>query len=179
MEALEAIFTRRSIRRYTAEPITQQEEDILLKAAMNAANTMGQGPWAFIVVRDKAKLSELSAGLHPNAPCLKDAAMAIVVCGDRTLELRGYEDYWTQDCSAAAENILLAAHAIGLGAVWLGGYPDVRKVRFLVRSLELPLHLDPLGVIALGHPAEAKADISEARFDRSKVHYEKWKGEKP
>ncbi len=177
MEALKAIFTRRSIRKYTNEPITQQAEDIILKAGMNAANTLGQQAWAFVVVRDKARLADLSAGLHPNAPGLKNAAMAIVVCGDRTLEARGYEDYWTQDCSAAAENILLAAHAIGLGAVWLGGYPDPRKVRALVKTLELPMHIDPLGVIALGHPAEVKADISEDRFERSKIHYEKWNGE--
>lgn len=176
MEALEAILTRRSIRKYTDEPVSQQEEEILLKAAMNAQNTIGKRDWVFVVVRDPESLNAIADCVRPNGEPLRHTPMAIVVCGDLDLALDNWKEYWVQDCSAAATNILLAAHSIGLGAVWYGVYPQEHKVRGVSGRLALPDHIVPLCIIGLGRPAETKADLSEARYELHKVHHELWEG---
>lgn len=174
MDALQALLTRRSIRRYTDEPISLQDEEILLKCAMNAQNTVNKRDWAFVVVRDKERLNGLSDSLKTDGLMLKNAAMAIVVCGDLDLTIYGLEDYWIEDASSAATNILIAAHALGLGAVWLGTYPQYDKVRAVARVMELPKNIVPLCVISLGHPVETKEDLSEQRYETNKIHHDKW-----
>lgn len=174
MEALDAIFTRRSIRKFTADPVTAEEERILLKAAMCAPNTVNYRDWAFLVIREKETLCKLSEALSPNAPDLKNAPLSIVVCGDLTLTLRGLEEYWVQDCSLAAENLLIASNAIGLGAVWYGCYPQWNKVASVSKLLKLPRHIIPLCVLGVGHPAERKPDVSESRYELHKIHHERW-----
>lgn len=176
MEALDAIFSRRSIRKYTDTPVTDEEETLLLRAAMVAPNTVNTRAWSFIVVRSPDTLAALSDGLAPNAPNLKHAPMCIVICGDLNLTVRGLEDYWTQDCSNAATTLLLAAHAIGLGAVWYGAYPNGNKVATIAKLLNLPRHIIPLCVISVGHPAETKPNVSQQRYEPHKVHHETWNG---
>ena len=174
MDALEAIFTRRSIRKYTEEPVTAEEEKILLKAAMCAPNTVNFRDWAFVVIREKEMLQKIADALTPNAPALPSTPMAIVVCGDLDLTIKSVEEYWIQDCSLAAENLLIAANAIGLGAVWYGCHPQWNKVSAISKLLNLPRPIVPLCVIGVGHPAEEKPDVSDERYEAHKIHYETW-----
>lgn len=173
MEAMKTIMTRRSIRKYTAELVSTEDEALLLKAAMNAQNTVNQRCWEFIVVREPQTLNTLSDCLRPNGEPLRHTPMAVIVCGDMTKALKNWEEYWVQDCSGAATNLLLAAHALGLGAVWYGTYPQTHKVEGVSRTLGLPEHIVPLCVIGLGHPAEEKPDLSEERYETEKIHHEK------
>ncbi|MDX9694521.1 MAG: nitroreductase family protein [Bacteroidales bacterium] len=117
MEILEGIITRRSIRKYTDKKISDDQVQMLLKAGMYAPSARNQQPWHFLVINDKRTLNQLSE-IHPYAKMLTEAQLSILVCGDETLELS--TGYWVVDCSVATQNILLAAHGMGLGAVWLG-----------------------------------------------------------
>ena len=168
MEAMEALLTRRSIRKYTNQPVPEQLVKHLLEAAMCAPSARNQQAWQYLVIRDKARLAELQQ-VHPNVPS-SGAALAIVVCGDTAAETA--PGYWVQDCSAATQNLLLAAHASGLGGVWSGVYPREEKVAALRRLFALPEHVVPLSVIAIGYPAESKG--RQERYDTKKVHFDQW-----
>lgn len=154
---LNAIFSRTSVRDYTAEPLSDETLTTLVKAGMAAPSARNTQPWHFIAITRRALLDAMAAEL-PNAKMLAKAPAAIVVCGDLTKAFpdRPAQDYWIQDTSAATQNILLAAHALGLGAVWTGVHPTPR-VQTVTQRLDLPPHLIPLCVIALGHPAESPA----------------------
>ncbi len=167
MDALEAIFTRRSIRRYTAEPVTAEELRIILEAGMNAPSANNRQPWHFIVVDAREKLNA-TAERHPYAKALLEAPLAIIVCGDTTVS----EKFWQQDCSAATENILLAARALGLGSLWMGVYPDPQRTAAIAELFGIPKGIEPLCVLAIGHPAEQKGRVE--RYTESKVHKNGW-----
>ncbi len=167
MDALEAIFTRRSIRAYTSEPVSEEDLKVILEAAMNAPSANNRQPWHFIVVDDRSKLDAIME-VHPYSDMLAQAPLAIVVCGDTKVS----SSYWQQDCSAATENILLAARALGLGTVWLGVYPREDRVKGISRLFQLPAHVKPLAVIAVGHPAEEKGRVD--RWQEEKVHRNRW-----
>lgn len=169
MDAMEAIRTRRSVRRYTDEPVTDGEILAVLKAGMQAPSARNQQPWAFVVVRDRKILDEITQ-VHPYAKMLAQAQAAIAVCGDTARQQA--EGYWVQDCSACTQNILLAAHALGLGAVWLGVHPREERVVEIRRLLELPDTVFPLGLISVGRPAEVPEH--QDRFDISRVHVDRW-----
>ncbi|MBB3701868.1 nitroreductase family protein [Alloprevotella rava] len=147
------ILTRSSIREYTAEPVSRTTLDSLCRAAMAAPTAKDQRPWKFVVIDDKAVLQELASAL-PYAQALKTAPAAIAICGDPTLMNEDHRptEWWVEDCSAATQNILLAAHSLGLGAVWLGVYPAKTLVASVSNTLKLPSNLKPLSVVALGHP---------------------------
>ena len=168
MEAMEALLTRRSIRKYTSQPVPEQLVKHLLEAAMCAPSARNQQAWQFLVIRDRAKLVELQQ-VHPNVPS-SGAALAIVVCGDLAAETA--PGFWVQDCAAATENLLLAAHASGLGAVWSGVYPREERVDALRKLFHLPDSFVPLSVIAIGYPAESKG--RQERYSSSKVHFDHW-----
>ena len=140
MEAIEALLTRRSIRKFTNQPVPEQLVKHVLEAAMCAPSARNQQAWQFLVIRDRAKLVELQQ-VHPNVPS-SGAALAIVVCGDLSAETS--PGFWVQDCAAATENLLLAAHALGLGSVWVGIYPVEESVAGLRRLVGLPAHVVPL-----------------------------------
>lgn len=169
MDAIEAILGRRSIRVYTDEPVDDATVETLLRAAMAAPSAGNQQPWHFVVVRS-AEAREAVAAASPYAGMLVAASVGIVVCGDTSDEK--YPDYWVQDCSAAIANLLIAAHAIGLGAVWLGCHPREERVARVKQALGLPAHIRPLGVISVGHPAEKKPPAE--RYDPERVHIERW-----
>lgn len=169
MEAIEALMTRRSIRKYTAESVPESLIKTILEAAMMAPSAGNQQPWQFILVRKKPTLQAI-ADSHPHAAMLREAPLAIVVCGD--LRLEKHPGYWIQDCSAATENLLLAAHALGLGAVWLGVYPRQERVDAIRNLFHLPEFIMPLAVVAVGYPAENKS--IPQRFDPEKLHDEQW-----
>jgi nitroreductase len=166
MDAYQAIITCHSIRKYTAQPVPDEVIQELLTAGMSAPSGGDSRPWHFVVVTAREQLDALAV----LKPVLGRAPMAIVVCGDT--ELCKHKEAWAINCSLASQNILLAAHARGLGAVWLGCYPVPDRVARVADILSLPEHVTPLNMIAIGYPAEEKAAID--RYDASRVHYNKW-----
>ncbi len=169
MDALTTIFSRRSIRLYTTKHVSREMVNEILKAAMSAPSAGNERPWHFIVLTDRAILDAIPK-FHPYSAMLKHAEVAILVCGDVGLEK--HKGYWTLDCAAATENMLLAAHAKGLGAVWCGVYPTEDRIVNLIRLLNLPEHIVPFSLIPLGFPAEEKQ--TPDRFDGSRVHENGW-----
>lgn len=169
MDAMEAIFTRRSVRKYRPERVPEQLVTELLRAAMAAPSAGNEQPWHFIVITERALLDAIPK-FHPYSSMLKHATVAIVVCGDLTLEK--YKGYWILDCSAAAENLLIAAAGKGLGAVWTGIYPMEDRVAGMRKLLNLPEHVVPLALIPIGYPAEQPVRVD--RFNLGRVHQERW-----
>ncbi len=167
MDAMEAILSRRSIRRYTAETISPEVIEELLKAAMAAPSAYNVQPWRFIVIDDH-QILDVIPEFHPYAGMLPQAQLAIAVCGDTLVQ----PDRWMLDCSTAAQNILLAAHARGLGAVWVGVYPVSERMKEIQNLLNLPDHILPLCLISLGHPQENKAPSNH--YDPAKIHKNQW-----
>ncbi len=169
MEAMEAILSRRSIRKYAPTPLSDEQLHGVLDAAMNAPSSSNGQPWHFVVIDDRRVLDEIPK-FHPYSSMLKEAPVAVVVCGDTSLERS--KGVWVQDCSAATENILLAARAQGLGSVWLGVFPIEERVTGVRKLLGLPDNVMPLNIIALGHPGETKPPAN--RFNVERVHKNRW-----
>ncbi len=169
MNILDVIINRRSIRRYTGEPVSSETLNELLRAGMYAPSAVNKQPWHFIVVQKKEILLNMSK-VHPYASMLPSAAAAIVVCGDENLA--NTPAYWPVDCAAATQNILLAAHGLGLGGVWLGVYPRSERISALEKLIELPPHIHPFSIVSLGYPAE-KRTVPE-RFKPERIHYDQW-----
>lgn len=167
MEAIKAIHGRRSIRKYSDQSVSKELLLVLLEAAMAAPSACNQQAWQFYIVQTPETLAQISK-LHPYAAMVAHAAAAIVICGD--LELEKCAGYWIQDCSAATQNILLAAHASGLGAVWLGVTPRVERVAAIQRLLDMPIAHVPLAIVSIGYPAEEKA--AQQRFKPERVHWD-------
>lgn len=151
---LDNIATRTSIRDYEARPVEKEKIEKMLRTAMAAPTAMNKQPWHFVVV-DQRNVLDALAGANPYAKMLKKAPLAIVVCGntDKMIE-GGGRDFWIQDASAATENLLLAAHAMGLGAVWTGAYPSEERCISISKVLSLSDNLIPLNMIVVGYPAE-------------------------
>ena len=171
METMEAILTRRSIRRYTGESVPDAVIEEILRAAMQAPSAGNEQPWQFVVITGCAILREIPR-FHKHAKMVLDAPVAILVCGDLSREK--HEGFWVQDCCAATQNILLAAHARGLGAVWVGIFPREGRVTGFRKLLGLPDHVVPLALVPIGYPAVRKP--GEDRFDRSRIHRDRWEG---
>ncbi len=164
-QALSLLHQRRSIRKYTNQPVNGEQLEQLLRAAMAAPSASNKQPWQFVVVQERAMLNQLSE-VHPYTKMLKEAPLCIAVCGERN------NKFWEQDCAAATENLLLAATALGLGAVWLGIHPNPEPVATVAQLLRVPdTHL-PLCLISIGHAAEEKSPSE--RYDLAKVHREQW-----
>ena len=169
MDTMTAILTRRSIRRYKAKPVSAEVVTEVLKAAMNAPSAGNERPRHFIVLTDRRLLDEVPR-FHPYAAMLKQASVAVLVCGETTREK--HTGYWVLDCAAATENLLLAAHAKGLGAVWCGVYPTQDRVDNMRKLLQLPVQVVPFALIPLGFPDEHKE--AGDGFDPSRVHRNGW-----
>lgn len=171
-EAITNIMTRTSVRAYTDEPVSDGQIETILKAAMAAPTAVNKQPWAFIVIKDRATLAAIADSI-PSMKMAKEAQLAIAVCGDMTKTLDGEgHDYWVQDVSAATENLLLAAHAQGLGAVWCGVYPVSGRIAFISDLLKLPDEIIPLAIVPVGAPA-AKMEPKD-KWDPSKIHNDRW-----
>ena len=172
VDAFDALLGRRSIRSYTAEPVSDEHVELLLRSAMAAPSAGNQQPWRFIVCREKERLVRLSEAT-PYARMLAQAPLGIVVAGDTRAEK--HPGYWVQDCSAAIENLLLAVHALGLGAVWIGVHPIPERSAAVREICEVPEGVVPMALIAIGHPAETKPPSERFRGDF--VSYERWESE--
>ena len=169
MDTMKAILERRSIRKYTDAPISEDQMTEILKAGMYAPSGGNAQPWDFVVITDKEILNKIPQ-VHPYAGALNGAAAAIIVCGNK--EKEKFEDLWIQDCSAASMNILLGAQNLNIGSVWLGLYPEMDRVKGVKEILGLPDHITPFSAIALGHPAESRP-VPE-RYKADSVHYNGW-----
>ena len=165
------ILGRRSIRVYSPGEVSEPVVTKLLEAAMAAPSAMTKDPWRFVVVRDKQTLLKLAA-LHPGAAMLSSAALAIVVCGDLDAALERQLSYLLQDCSAAIENLLLAAHAQGLGACWVGIHPAEALMKRVKELLSLPASFVPVAAVSLGQPGEQPPP--RTRYNADYVRAEKW-----
>jgi nitroreductase len=168
---LESIFTRRSVRSYSRQDVGDDLVRDLLEAAMAAPSAVARDPWRFVVIRDHSVLVSIAEGL-PNGKMLPDASVGIAVCGELAAAHRSQLSYLLQDCSAATENILLAASALGLGACWLGVHPREDRIRHVSRVLDLPEGILPVAVIAIGWPAEAPP--ARTRYSEAYVHHDRW-----
>ena len=171
--AIENIMTRTSIRQYKDQPVEQEKIDIMLKAAMAAPTAVNLQPWHFIVINDKKTIDMLAGPRPTNAPLM------IAVCGDtdKTTMPDGkgkLPDFWVQDVSAATENLLLAAHALGLGAVWTGVYPAMERVADVANVLNCPNNIIPLAVVRIGYPDEAPEP--KDKFKEENISYNKFGG---
>ncbi len=168
--AIANIMTRTSVRDYTDAPISKETLDTLLRAGMAAPTAGNKQPWKFIAVTDRSRLDSLASG---NWRMAAKAQAAIVVCGDTTNVFPGEgKDYWVQDCSAATENILLAAHAVGLGAVWCGCYPISERVANVKRIFSIPEEIVPLSIVMLGYPTQPTEP--KDKYKPENIHYNNW-----
>lgn len=169
MDAITAIKTRRSIRKFTGKVISEEQLKLLIEAAFSAPSAHNFQPWEFIVVRNEEKL-RLIADLHPYGKMFPQAGCGIIVCGsqDRQEQL----GFLVEDCSAAIQNILVAANSEGLGAVWCGIYPVEPLAKAFENGFDIPKHFIPVGIVAVGHPAESKAP--ENRYITERIHYDTW-----
>jgi nitroreductase len=169
MDIMDTILTRRSIRKFMPDPLSDDLIKQLIKAGMHAPSAVNKQPWEFLVFRDKKSMRAI-VNIHPNAAMLLDANIGLLVCWD---ENRQHDvGYGPVDCAAATQNILLAAHGMGIGAVWVGLYPRQARMDAVQKIFSLPEHIKGFAVIALGYPAEQKT--MPQRFDPQKIHYETW-----
>ena len=170
-DALNFIFGRRSIRVYTPGDVPEADVQLMLEAAMAAPSAVAKDPWRFVVVRSQQVRNELVKEL-PNGAMLADAPLGIVVCGDLEQAHDRQLSYLLQDCSADIENLLLAVHALGYGACWLGVHPRENRMRHVSKVLGLPPSVIPVAIIALGRAGEQKE--ARTRFQSAFVHRESW-----
>lgn len=163
---LDLIFARRSIRKYDERPVPEEMIRDILEAAMAAPSACCKDPWHFTVITSRDLLTRISDGL-PNGKMLATAPLGIVVCGDLDKAHDNQVSYMLQDCSAAIQNVLLAADAIGLGACWLGVHPREDRMSHIRNLLGVPENIIPVSTVAVGWPAERKEP--RTRFDAAKV----------
>lgn len=170
METLEAITTRRSVRSFRPDPIAAEVEQSLLTAAMAGPSTGNQQPWQFVVLRDRARLDDLAGSHAAYKHALSQAPLAVVVCAD--MGLSKYGDHWIIDCAIATQNLLLAAHAWGLGAVWMGCVFMDDRMGAVRGSLGLPEHVVPFAVVPIGLRNAPIAPVD--RYQPERVHTDGW-----
>lgn len=166
---MDIIKERRSIRKFTDRKIDDTLMEDLLRGAMQAPSAGNEQPWEFVIIRRKDTMEKIMT-FHPYARALATADAAVVVCGDQRRQK--FPGFWVQDCSAAAENLLLGAQTHGLGAVWLGLYPMEERANDVKKLLGLPEEVIPLCIVALGWPDETGEAVS--RYDASRIHPERW-----
>ncbi len=166
---MEAITTRRSIRKFTDKPVPDEMITTLLEAAMMAPSAGNQQPWHFIVIKDRRKLDGVP-GFHPYCGMIKKASVAIVICG--APEGKKWPTFWVQDCSAATQNLLLAARDLGLGSVWTGVYPEKDRMKGARLLFNIPDNVYPFAIVPLGWP---DAEFSAAdRYSPALIHRDSW-----
>ncbi|MFA6408631.1 MAG: nitroreductase family protein [Gammaproteobacteria bacterium] len=170
MELFEAMFTRRSVRKFLPTPVPAEIIEKILRAAMSAPSASDGRPWHFVVIDDRAKLDSVPE-FHPYAQMFLGAPMAIVPCADISSTAKN-PAFWQQDMAAATQNILLAVRALGLGAVWVSAFPREDRVAGLRKMLNLPDHIFPLNIIPLGYTDVEQ--VAADRFDKTRIHHNGW-----
>ena len=169
MDTLKAIHTRRSIRDYQGKNIPEELVIEILKAAMAAPSARNQQSWEFVVITD-TELREKIPAVCPFAQMIVGAPLAILICGN--LKIETAQGYWVIDCAAATQNLLLAAHALGLGTVWTGVYPRVERMDGLTALFDLPEYILPHSLVVIGYPAQQPPQ--QDRFKPERIHFNGW-----
>lgn len=163
---IDMLLSRRSVRLFSGAPVKPEDLELAMRAGMAAPTGMNLQPWSFIAVTDRRRMDALREGL-PYAKMLDKAGAAIVVCGDRSAH------HWVEDCSASAENILLAAHALGYGAVWTAAYPYEDRIAIVMRECQIPAEFTPLCVIPVGVPSD-RAGRAKDKYRQANIHKDVW-----
>lgn len=193
MDALEMIMTRRSVRHYTDRPISDSVLETILRAGMSGPSCVNARDWSFLVTRDPDILAKMADANGRPADPLRRAKLGILVLGDLERAFKPAPDYWIIDGSIAAQNMILAAHALGVGAVWLGTYPQMERVEAQRKLFHLPDTVIPHSVIAFGYPDTEQenvtppppkpedmpkemppAPLSKGAFEPDRIHMDKW-----
>ncbi len=174
MNTLDAIFTRRSVRKFDGRAIDEKTLHTLLAAAMSGPCCVNARDWSFIVVTDRGTLGKMADANGRPAEPLRTAAAGILICGDTARSFPPAKDYWIIDGAIAGQNLCLAAHELGIGSVWLGTWPEMDRVANQRELFGLPETVIPHSVIALGYPTEDTAAERKDRYEEDKVHFEKW-----
>jgi nitroreductase len=168
METIQALMTRRSIRSWTDEPVTEDERKIILEAAMNAPSAADARPWHFVTIDDPKVIKQFTE--MGGTEMLEQSTFMVLVCGDVSKEI--YPGFWPQDCSCAAQNMQLAAHDIGIGCVWIAVHPLEEREQLFHRILGIPADITPFALLAMGVPNEVIGP--EYRYDEERLHSNKW-----
>lgn len=169
IDTITAIKTRRSIRKFKKEPISDEMITKIIECGMFAPSAGNEQPWHFIIIKDRDKLNKIPL-IHEHAGMMPESAAGILVCFDPILEK--HKQMAVQDCAAVTQNMLLTAHALGFGACWLGVYPRENRMKGLRELLNIPKSIVPFSLIAIGIPAEEKDEVN--RYNINRVHQEKW-----
>ena len=169
MDTMQALLTRRSVRKFTFQVVQNETIEVLLRAAMHAPSARNRQPWHFYVTTERDVLRKIP-DVHPFAAMTQEASLAVVVCGDETILSDAKR--WGIDCAAATQNLLLSAHALGLGAVWCGVYPDPERQREIKNLLKLPDRIHPFSLVPIGFPAEPLPIVD--RFLPERIHTNAW-----
>lgn len=170
------IFSRKSVRNYVEATVPPETLEFLVRAGMAAPSAMDRRPWEFIIINDKTVVKKLNDAL-PHAKMAEKAGHAIVVAGNIEKQAGGKDStFWIMDCSAAVENILLAAESLGLGAVWTAVYPNADRLKPVIETLGLPSNIVPLAFIPVGKPDGS--DKPKEKFDKEKIHWNHWSNKK-
>lgn len=169
MELMEALYTRRSIRKYQNKQVPPELIEEAVKAAMFAPSARNQQPWEFIIVNNQELMDSVPA-YSPHAQMAKDAPAGVLVCYNKDYDVA--EGFWPQDLGAATQNLLLALHAEGLGAVWTGVYPREDRMAGFIKAFGLPENVIPYAFIIIGYPEKETTEVD--RFNKERIHYNKW-----
>ena len=169
MDTIQTIMTRRSVRQFVPKAVSHEVVEMLLRAAMQAPSARNEQPWEFVVIDDRKLLDQIPT-FHPYASMTQTSPMAILVCGNLDREVS--KGLWIQDCAAATQNLLLAAHAIGLGAVWCACYPYEDRSTGFRTMLHLPDAVVPFAIIPIGYPAHVPAP--QDRYAADRVKWNSW-----
>lgn len=174
MDSFENIMTRKSIRQFSRRPVSDADVRKILEAGMSGPSCVNARDWDFLVIRDKKRLALMADANGKHAVHLKNAPLGILVCGDLNRAFNEAKDYWVIDGAIAGQNMVLCAHDLGIGSVWLGTWPQMERVENQRKLFSLPDHIIPHSVIAFGYPAEG-TDLSKPdTFEEELVHYEAW-----
>lgn len=174
MDTLKTIFTRKSVRRFSDQPIDDETLRTILRAGMSGPVCVNARDWSFIVIQDKETLKKMAqANGRPAAPLLS-AAAAVLICGDLERAFPPAKEYWVIDGAIAAQNMTLAAQALGVGSVWLGTWPQMDRVEKQAVLFSLPETQIPHSILALGFPEAETAFPERDLWEESRVHWEKW-----
>lgn len=173
METMEAILSRRSVRSYTEQPISDALVREILEAGMSGPSCVNARDWSFIVVKDREKLNRMADANGGPAQPLRSAALGILICGDLQRAFSRAPEYWVIDCAIAGQNMILAAASFGIGSVWLGTWPQMNRVERQRELFQLPEHIVPHSIISFGWPQES-AQSTSPKWEDDRVHYETW-----
>lgn len=178
MDALQAILTRRSVRNFTEQPISDEALETILKAGMSGPSCVNARDWSFVVTRDPELLGKMADANGRPATPLRGAALGILVLGDLERAFKPAPDYWIIDGSIAAQNMILAAHALDIGSVWLGTYPQMDRVEAQRKLLGLPDTVIPHSILAFGYPdggqEPAFHNTEKGQYEPDRIHWDKW-----